>query len=262
MRYGFPDDALRLGQLSVDSNANVTKKMTIVRNKSVFLVFFFRKCYLDSLNLSIPFSHRIQTHSAPVATNATLRNGEQVTVVNAGKKIDSVSSAYVRSVASDVDYFDVVNRVTASSVNARYLSEVPKKNDIVAVPHRGVHCRAFVLKAESTKRPILVKLLDYGINITVNFSEIKKLSVALQNAKRFVVLISFDEVHHGTNNKKGFELLQRLAIDRDTTFTIHSSSNKRIICKKSKVKLINTETLECLNAKLEPPPPPPMENNY
>lgn len=184
--------------------------------------------------------------AASVTRNDEFKNGSKVRLVYAGNHY----SAYIRSSASDVEYSNILGRVAEAAVNASKLTELPKRNDMVSAPFLGDYYRAVIVKAESMEQPIRVAFLDFGNVDTVTFDDLRELDDDLKNAKRFTFRIFFDGVDRETPNPAGLALLKQVENEVKTSFTMHCSSNSPLIGRDSLVKLINTETMECLNDKL------------
>lgn len=190
----------------------------------------------------------VKQPTASVVVNEQVQNGEKVRLVFASNHY----SGYVRSAASDAEFFDLLQRVAVSAQNAAKLTELPKRNEMVSAPFLGDYYRAIIVKAESIDLPIRVAFLDFGNIDAVKFDDLRALEDDLKNAKRFTFRIFFDGVDRETSNDEGLELLKQVELETKTSFSIYSSSNSPVIVKDSLVKLVNTKTKECLNDKLTP----------
>lgn len=159
------------------------------------------------------------------------KNNEDILLVYVVK----ANTFYIRSLNYDGEYVRNSRDFDRSGQQAKNLSSLPKKNDMVLVKHRGKFLRAVVLRAESDNQ-IEVALADIGQKVNSSLREMRELSEDLSNRLRYNYKLLLTHIPAGVP-KESYAKLHDLVRDR-TEFTLQfdgrdwtSATNFRLLRK-------------------------------
>lgn len=160
-------------------------------------------------------------------------------------------TVYIRSVATDDAYKELLNDCAAAALTAPKLDAFPTpKKDMVLAKYERIYYRGMVLACNTLAGLVRIAFVDFGNTEEVPFSELKVLSNELCQRPRLILIVHLKNVNADAEPEQVADMKEYLEKLSESSEKLKVRGDGAYIEKGDTIELLDIKTNQSINAKL------------